>query len=78
MTGIKTQKLNGIKNTLQDVGFTQKEMDNFLKYQQEQDWLGQQKCLEKKRKRLLTEVHKQGYQIACLDFLKYQLEKERK
>lgn len=78
MTGIKKEKLNDIKNTLQAVGFTRKEMDNFLKCQQEQDWLGQQKCLEKKRKKLLTEVHKQEHQIACLDFLKYKLEKERK
>lgn len=78
MTGINERKENDMKLILQEVGFTKTEMDNFLACQQEQDWIGQQKCLEEKREKLLTEVHKQEHQISCLDFLKYKLEKGRK
>lgn len=51
MTGINERIENDMKLILQEVGFTKTEMDNFLKCQHEQDWIGQQNCLEEKREK---------------------------
>lgn len=67
--------LEKIEEALKRSGFSKEETQEFLSYTSYQQ---QCKCLAIKRQKLLDKVHKQEKQITNLDYLKYQMKKNRK
>lgn len=67
--------MTNIKTKLKDIGFTLKEIENFVNCQN--NFKKQCELLDYKRKKILDAIHKEEKQITNLDYLKYTLEKER-
>ena len=67
-----------IEERLKDIGFNEKEAKKFIECQNSNNFKGQCECLDKKRKMILDNVHKEEKQIINLDYLKYNLEKEKR
>lgn len=67
--------LEKLKTTLKDAGFDEDEIKEFMELYKNSTIDNQCECLKKKRKKLLDKIHKNEKCIACLDFLKYSLEK---
>ena len=67
--------LEKLKTTLNDAGFDEDEIKEFMELYNNSTVDNQYECLKKKRKKLLEKIHKNEKCITCLDYLKYSLEK---
>lgn len=63
---------------LKDAGFNEEEIKEFIELLNNNNLFEQKQYLDEKRKSLLDKVHKSEKQIMCLDYLKYELEKDLK
>lgn len=63
---------------LKDAGCNQETIDSFMKCMGQNDLNGQLQLMEGQRKCLLDRVHEEEKQIDCLDYLVYQIGRNRK
>lgn len=67
-----------IVRNLEDAGCSPEDIECFLKCQGQEKTRDQMKLLAKHRCSLLEAVHEEQKRIDCLDYLVYQLEKQKK
>ena len=63
---------------LEDAGCDKKTVEQFMEFGVTGEKQGQLKLLESHRKTLLEKVHEREKQIDCLDYLVYQMKKEKR
>lgn len=63
---------------MRDAGCNEDTINSFLLYYQADDVKGELKILASHRQTLLDKIHKGQKEIDCLDYLVYQIEKNRK
>lgn len=66
-----------IIQTLEDAGCDNKTVEQFIKLGETGETQGQLRLLENHRRSLLNHVHEKQKQIDCLDYLVYQIRKEK-
>ena len=66
-----------LKRNLEDAGCSGEVKERFLPLYQEERWEEALRVLTKHRSLLLTEVHRSQERLDALDYLIYQLKKER-
>lgn len=62
---------------LKDAGCDQKTIERFMKCMDRNDLSGQLRLMEEHRKKILERVHEEEKQIDCLDYLVYQIDRNR-
>lgn len=62
---------------LEDAGCDKKTVEQFMELGETGEIQGQLRLLENHRRSLLNHVHKKQKQIDCLDYLVYQMRKEK-
>lgn len=72
------KKINQSKllEVLNDSGFSENEIEEFIKIYKSGGLKEQCECLQKKRKKLLDKIHKNEKNISCIDYLDYILRGE--
>ena len=68
---------DAVIQNLEDAGCDQDTVEQFMELGENGERQRQMKLLEKHRKGLLEKVHKKEKQIDCLDYLVYQMRKEK-
>ena len=64
--------------TLHQIGFESAEIEAYMKLLEKEDSDGQRlRILERKRRRLLDEIHFQEKQLSQLDYLRYSIRKKQ-
>jgi len=58
---------------LQDAGCSREMIEGFMKCMNQDDLKGQMQLMKEHRKCLLDKVHQEEKQISCLDYLVYQM-----
>ncbi|MCD7908931.1 MAG: hypothetical protein LUH04_14865 [Clostridium sp.] len=69
---------DSVIQNLEDAGCDQETVAQFIELGMAGNWQNQLKLLEQHRKRLLEKVHKNEKRIDCLDYLVFQMNKEKK
>ena len=62
-----------VKKNLEDIGFSEQEISLFFQYQPEE----QLHFLNRHRKKLLEQIHKDQHQLEYLDYLQYHIKQKR-
>ena len=62
-----------VAQNLKDAGCSTDEIQDFMEYYDTENVREQLLLLERQRKQLLNEVHKEERHISCLDYLVYQI-----
>ena len=71
------ENTQAVIQNLKDAGCDDETVTCFLNMTERRKWQGQLKLLEKQRRSLLEQVHKNEKQIDCLDYLVFQMKKRK-
>ncbi len=75
---INSESKEELVQNLKDAGCGMETIQDFLLYLDENQKEKQLELLEKHRRRLLSNVHREEKKIYCLDYLVYQIKNEEK
>lgn len=69
--------LEVLKENLIDAGYTKRQAECFIECFISKDWNEIQRQIQIQKKKLLNSLHQTRNQIDCLDYLLYQIKKDR-
>lgn len=72
-----SNKIKILEENLNDAGFKRSQIECFIKCFLCRNWNKIQELIIKQRKELLNSLHQTRNQIDCLDYLMYQIKKEK-